>query len=186
MTRATRIAAVVLAIAAIQAAAVLVYLRLDRGRRAPAPFTATALAGTAAPALLVERADGGELDPAHGVRGVRLVHFWATWGVPCRDELPALLARAAAVPGLELIAVSVDDDWAAVRAFFPGGVPREIARARARDAHRTYGARALPDTYVVTADGRLVERIAGARDWTAAPATAYLRALPGRLGDGAP
>ncbi len=39
---------------------------------------------------------------------------------------------------------------------------------------------------VVTADGRVVERIAGARDWTAAPATAYLRALPARLGDRAP
>ena len=176
----------VLAIVALQAAAVLVYLRAERGRRSTAPFTATALAGTAAPALLVERADGGELDPARGVRGVRLVHFWATWCVPCREELPALLARAGVVPGLELIAVSVDDDWAAVRAFFPAGVPPAIARARARDAHHAYGARALPDTYVVTADGRVVERIAGARDWTAAPATAYLRALPARLGDRAP
>lgn len=179
MTRARRAALIVGALVAAQLVAILVYRRVERGRVARAPFDATALPGSPAPALAVERPDGTPHEVA-GPGPVRLVHFWATWCEPCRIELPALLARAAATPGLQLVAVSVDTDWDVIRRFFPRGTPAAVVRARASDAHHRYGAQALPDSYVIAADGRLVERIAGARDWTRADAAAYLRGLPAR------
>jgi thiol-disulfide isomerase/thioredoxin len=40
-----------------------------------------------------------------------VVNFWATWCVPCREEIPMLVrfAKENAAPGLMFIAVSVDD-----------------------------------------------------------------------------
>ena len=180
MTRPVKVAAIVAAVIALQVLAVVVYLRVERGRRTPTTFNATDLSGARAPRLVVERLDGTEVDLAARPGRVRMVHFWATWCGPCRKELPELLARAAAVDGLELVAVSVDDDWDAVRRFFPAGVPREVVRARDPLAHRRWGAWGLPDTYVMAPDGRLVERVIGARDWSAAIAIEYLRALPVR------
>ncbi len=180
MKPAGRTAIIAAVVVALQAAAVVAYLQVERGRRVSAGFAVTTLPGLPAPALMVERVDGVELDVARDRGRVRVVHFWATWCVPCRKELPELLARAAEVDGLELLAVSVDDDWAVVREFFPAGVPRQVVRARDREAHRRYGTQALPDSYVVTPDGRLVERILGARDWSRPEARRYLRTLTER------
>jgi thiol-disulfide isomerase/thioredoxin len=43
---------------------------------------------------------------------VIIVHFWATWCPPCREEMPALenFYQAHHDEGLEVIAVSVEDD----------------------------------------------------------------------------
>lgn len=180
MTRARRTAVVVAVLLALQAIAIIAYLRVDRSRRAARPFVSTPLAGLPAPALVAERPDGASLDASRPSGRTRLVHFWATWCEPCRVELPGLLARAREVAGLELVAVSVDADWAAVHAFFPDGIPPEVVRAVDRDAHHRYGATALPDSYVLDRDGRLVERIAGTRDWSTARAGAYLSAVVAR------
>ena len=54
-----------------------------------------------------------------------LVHFWATWCVPCVEELPALqrLATRLAPQGLEVIAVNAQENAARIRPFAapPGG-----------------------------------------------------------------
>ncbi len=178
MTRA-RAALIVGGVIAAQVALALVYRHVARDRADHAGFAVRALPGAPAPPLEVERADGARLIVG-GPGRVRLVHFWATWCRPCRAELPALLARAAATPGLELWAVSVDDDWAAIARFFPAGVPAVVVRAPAADAHRRYGAQALPDTYVVGADGALVAQVPGARDWTTGAAARFLRGLAAR------
>ncbi len=183
MTRRAKLALAVVAIVALQALAWLGYRAIERDRAAPRGFVATPIAASPAPALVVER-DGEAPYDLTAARGrVRLVHFWATWCVPCRAELPALVAAAAEVGDLELIAVSVDDRWDVIRGFFPRGVPTTIVRALDRDAHRRFGGQALPDAYVVSADGQLIERIAGARDWTRPDARAYLRGLAARVRD---
>lgn len=180
MRSSVRRALVVGAVVAIQAIAVGLYLRIDRARRPSAGFTFTTLPGSPAPPLVVQRPDGREQDVA-GAGRVRVIHFWATWCAPCRKELPELLARAAEVRDLELFAVSIDDDWRAVRDFFPSEVPTPIVKVKEREAHRQYGAHTLPDTYVLSSDGRLVERIVGARDWSMSEAREYLRTLPSRI-----
>jgi thiol-disulfide isomerase/thioredoxin len=173
--RARRIAVAAGAIVAVQAALAAVYLAVERNRGAPVShFSFERLAGTeSAPALRLEARDGT-------VRAWRpgrptLVHFWATWCAPCQEELPALLAAARAVSGessFDLVAVSVDDSWPVIDSFFDGQVPSEIARDPG--AASRFGVGPLPDSFFVSADGRLVARYRGARDWQAAAARAHL------------
>ncbi len=166
---------------AVQAAAIVLYMvvRRDRGRESPATFAVEPLTPRDAPLLAFERSDQhtGSLAQLRGK--VVMVHFWATWCVACRDELPGLLALAdelARAKNFELLAVSVDDDWEAMRLFFAGSIPSGVVRPDGPDVHRRFGASTLPDTYLVDVRGNLVARYAGARDWKAAGAREHLAA----------
>lgn len=115
-------------------------------------------------------------DDAIGQRPI-LVHFWATWCVPCRRELPALLAAARdAGVGDRVIAVSTDASWQPVSAFFDGAIPAQIAREANGSVARVLGVSSLPDTYLVDAQGRATRRIMGTLDWSRAEHRAWLAA----------
>lgn len=160
------------ALVALQVAALLIYRAVERSRTsASSRFHAEILRGDRpAPALELLRPDGSRLSLA-SLRGRPvLVHFWATWCPPCRDELPGLLAAARRHrdAGLVLLAVSVDEEWPVVRDYFAGQVPPEIVRAADLRAHQRYDVITLPDTYLVAPDGHLALRYGGARDWATA------------------
>lgn len=148
-----RVVAVAVALVALQGAALWIYLRAERA---------------AVPEVALERPDGASsMLSAHRGKWV-LVHFWATWCPPCREELPGLLAlgeRLRSTGRFELVAISVDRDWDAVRTFFGGVVPRAVVRARDPDPHRRFGATTLPASYLLDPDGGLSEQFPGARDW---------------------
>ena len=171
---------------AIQAAAVAVYFAVQRSRDESkvSAFRVEQLRGdTAAPDIELERADGSRLSVHDLDSRVRLVHFWATWCPPCVEELPGLLAtsRKLSDRGLTLVAISMDDDWTKIRAFFGGAVPPEVYRAVEPDAHEKYDIVSLPDTYLVPRNDRLQLRYGGARDWRSHEALSHLRGqLPAR------
>src|SRR5580765_3905282 len=66
---------------------------------------------TAAPAIVLQSADGArvELSSYHGK--VVLVDFWASWCAPCKTSFPALdgLYREYAALGLDVLAVNLDE-----------------------------------------------------------------------------
>jgi cytochrome c biogenesis protein CcmG/thiol:disulfide interchange protein DsbE len=69
--------------------------------------------------LVAPDLEGRSVDVAADQGKVRVVDFWATWCVPCRDELPALgqLVRQWGSRGLSVYAVSFDEDPDQIRAF---------------------------------------------------------------------
>ncbi len=76
-----------------------------------APVPPSAAAGThAAAAARVAPIDGAQLAAllANDSDRVRIVNLWATWCGPCVEELPELVALAAARPDLDVTLVSVD------------------------------------------------------------------------------
>jgi thiol-disulfide isomerase/thioredoxin len=62
---------------------------------------------------------GGALVRIDARGTVRVVDFWATWCDPCREQIPALdrLASAYGEKGLDVYAVSFDEDKAQVQSF---------------------------------------------------------------------
>jgi thiol-disulfide isomerase/thioredoxin len=127
--------------------------------------------GDTFPQLALMRLDGGESVDLSEYRGkALLVNFWATWCEPCRREMPALEALAAEEKRLAVIGVTVDTDLNLAREFV---LKHRLTFARYADpgmasTRPVLVSQALPVTYLIAADGRLLARYLGARDWNAA------------------
>jgi thiol-disulfide isomerase/thioredoxin len=169
-SRGLRIAAILLVLAAVQALLVFGYKHVAQRRRAaesPA-FRYERLPERPSPELTLRRIDGSSSKLSAWRGKPLLLHFWATWCPPCREELPGILqlGRELAVEGrLQLVAVSMDADWAVVRDYFAGEVPPEVVLVEAASAARMYDLSTLPDTYLLSAEGTTRLRFGGARDW---------------------
>ena len=111
---------------------------------------------------------------------VVLVNFWATWCIPCVQEMAALdrLQSAVGGQGATVLAISQDRDGVeAVRPFYdklrltslgiyldPKGT---VARA--------FGVTGLPITLVIDRQGREVGRLSGPAAWDSPEAVALVR-----------
>ena len=98
-----------------------------------------------------------------------VVNFWATWCVPCRDEMPSLERLRASVDGkrVVILAVNLAEPDSRVRKFldampvrFPILMDREASVAKA------WQAKLLPATFVVGPDGVIRYRHLGELDWS--------------------
>ena len=155
---------------AVQVALVVIWLLVERGRAPEPPFSVERL-DEPAPPLAVELKDLGVTAVEAGDQAL-LVHFWATWCVPCREELPSLL-QAARAADLRLLALT-DEEWPVIEAFFAGQVPAEVARDPGGEARSRFRVSGLPDTFVLGADGRVIARVGEARDWSRRGAREFL------------
>ena len=67
--------------------------------------------GAPAPAYEIHLLNGHSFGSGEGSGKVVMLHFWASWCVPCREEMPAMerYYQKHHQEGLELIAISMDD-----------------------------------------------------------------------------
>ena len=111
---------------------------------------------------------------------VVVINFWATWCGPCREELPALQALAAALggEGLAVVAISVDWDREPVARFAEQhGLEVPVLHDPTEAIARQHLANAWPTTVVVDRAGRVAYHVAGAWNWNSPGARAALHAL---------
>ena len=112
---------------------------------------------------------------------VVFLNFWATWCGPCKVEMPAMesLYQTFRSKGLEILAVSVDQQGAAVTRPFKEamGLSFPILHDSTYQVGLTYGARTLPMTYVIDRHGIIRQRVFGARDWNGQEARQLIREL---------
>lgn len=91
-----------------------------------------------------------------------LVNVWASWCVPCHEEHP-LLMQLAKQPGVRLYGINYKDDPAAARRFL-GRYGNPFARVGADRSGRVaidWGVYGVPETYVITGDGKIAYRHVG-------------------------
>ena len=99
---------------------------------------------------------------------VVIVNFWASWCPPCLAEMPSLekLYRALNAKGLEVVAISVDEDPSVIRAYRRDlGVTFPVLHDKGARVSHAFQTFKYPETYVVDRDGKLVMKMIGAVDW---------------------
>jgi thiol-disulfide isomerase/thioredoxin len=121
----------------------------------------------AAPEFNLEGLDGKPvtLEAARGK--VVLLNFWATWCGPCRAETPDLIAlQSRYKDALEIIGLAVDvDDPEDVKAFAEkSGINYPVAIASDEVRARYGGITALPTSFLLDTDGRVVQKHVGMFD----------------------
>lgn len=107
------------------------------------------------PPLVLHDVDGAAIDLAAFAGKPILLNFWATWCMPCRVEMPALKLWSSLHPGVAVVAVSVDQDAAALRRALPGmALPWPVAHDDG-SLSRAWGVTTLPTTILLNPDGSL-------------------------------
>ena len=105
---------------------------------------------------------------------VVLLNFWATYCIPCREEIPALNALQSELQaqGLKIVGASLDDTADDVNAYQQAVAKFEYqVLLGGSDAKVKYAQQVLPTTYLIDRQGRIRQKIIGARDkagWEAA------------------
>jgi cytochrome c biogenesis protein CcmG, thiol:disulfide interchange protein DsbE len=91
-----------------------------------------------------------------------VVNVWASWCVPCHEEHPLLLALAKQ-PGVRLYGINYKDDPAAARRFLGryGNPFERLGADRSGRVAIDWGVYGVPETYVITGDGRIALRHVG-------------------------
>ncbi len=99
---------------------------------------------------------------------VVILNFWATWCVPCREEMPSLKKAWSRLrtEGVQLLGVATRDQREAVTEFkkkhnleFPLPIDQDGSVAS------NWAVMAVPTAYVVNTDGRIAMRIIGGHEW---------------------
>jgi len=107
------------------------------------------------------------------------VNFWATWCPPCVEEVPSLESMAISLEGtdMRLLAVSVDDDWDAIRRFFVKGTKIGVLLDKSHTIPKTFGTTQYPETYFLDGQGHVRYYFANLRNWSKPEAVACLESL---------
>ena len=112
-----------------------------------------------------------------------LVHFFATWCEPCREELPALqrLSDRGKESSLAVFAISVGEPDLRVRRFFePMPLTFPVLLDRDKEVAKTWRVETLPTTYVL--DGARKPRllVEGEFEWDRVKVGELLNAVSSR------
>jgi len=115
-----------------------------------------------------------------------VLNFWFTECAPCREEMPSLdrLARRVGGQGVEVLALSVDDEKGKVERFLAADAhlkgrnpafrvlldPQKLVPPR-------YGTYKYPETYLISGTGRILARFVGPRDWASPEAIKLVESL---------
>ena len=101
---------------------------------------------------------------------VTLVNIWATWCLPCREEMPSMQALydSLGTRGFRIAAISIDEGSPEdVVAFAQNlGLTFDILHDRSGSVERLYQTTGVPESFLLDRRGVLVKRVIGAHDWS--------------------
>ena len=133
-----------------------------------------------APDFSLEDLSGKRLSLKDLKRKVVFLNFWATWCIPCREEMPMMekLHREFKQQGLEVVAINIKENKKAIRKFVDDlGLTFTVLLDRDGKVSEEYGAWAIPLSYFINRKGEFVGKVEGDRKWDSQEARAFFREL---------
>ena len=121
----------------------------------------------AAPAFQLNDLNGKPVSLAEAKGKIVLLNFWATWCGPCRAEIPDLVdLQKRYADKFEIIALATDEDDPdeVRRVVLQSGINYRVAMS-SEAVRRDYGGiAALPTSFVIDPEGRIVQKHVGLND----------------------
>ena len=111
-----------------------------------------------------------------------IINVWASWCGPCRQEMKSLERLAWDRPrDFAIIGISTDDDADQAKSYL-GASHATISQFidSGLEMESMLGATRLPLTVLVGADGKVLQRIYGAREWDSEESRRLIEAAFGR------
>jgi thiol-disulfide isomerase/thioredoxin len=146
--------------------ALMLYFGYHQARRnvTAAPH---AFQSTTAPDFSLESLDGPNMRLSDLRGKAVLLNFWATWCGPCKIEMPWFvdLQKQYGPQGLQIVGVAMDDASKQDIAKFAKdmGVNYPILIGKEAVGDQYGGVPALPETFLIGRDGKIVDKIIGLR-----------------------
>lgn len=112
--------------------------------------------GKPAPDFILENLTGEKIDSAQMRGGPVLVHFWASWCQPCRDEVHRLetAARSYRSRGFEILAITNESDRGEVGQFVrEQDLSFQILLDPTNTVFDAYRVTGIPTSFFIDADG---------------------------------
>jgi cytochrome c biogenesis protein CcmG, thiol:disulfide interchange protein DsbE len=121
--------------------------------------------GPIAPAFELDLLDGsGSVDLGRYSGRPVVLNFWASWCGPCKDETGPLehAWERWSKRGVQIVGIDTRDSADAAQAFVEGhGITYPIAVDASGATADRYGVTGMPQTFVISGDGRIVSRTVG-------------------------
>ncbi len=109
---------------------------------------------------------------------VVILNFWASWCAPCVEEMPSLQAFQQQMPGVQVVAVASNEDFAKYQHFV---AQQHLSLLTVFDQNQTsnklYGSFRFPETYVIDKRGIIRRKFIGPQDFTSPSFLKYIQKL---------
>lgn len=112
--------------------------------------------------------EGSEISLEDFEGKVVFLNFWATWCGPCREEMPSMekLWQRFKEEAFVILAVDLREEKEEVNSFMKDyGLTFSVLLDSRGEVANNYGIRAIPTTFLIDSEGRIVGKALGARDW---------------------
>jgi len=147
--------------------AFMLYFGYHQARKSPGAAGASFTESTIAPDFSLESLDGKTTHLSDFRGKAVLLNFWATWCGPCKIEMPWFvdLQKQYGSQGLQIVGVAMDDGSKEDIAKFAKdmGVNYPILIGKESVGDQYGGVPALPESFLIARDGKIVDKIVGLR-----------------------
>jgi thiol-disulfide isomerase/thioredoxin len=148
-------------------AALMLYFGYHQARRTGEGSTPRLTQASLAPDFSLESLDGKSLRLSDLRGKAVLLNFWATWCGPCKIEMPWFvdLQKQYGSQGLQIVGVAMDDASKEDISKFAKdmGVNYPILIGKESVGDQYGGVPALPESFLISRDGKIVDKIIGLR-----------------------
>ena len=134
----------------------------------------------AAPDFSLPNIDGQQVSLQQYRGKVVFLNFWATWCIPCREEMPVLerLHQTYHAQDLAIVSIDLKESADQVKTFFQKhSLSFPALLDQDGSVFRDYLVAGMPTTYLIDREGTLLARGVGGRDWTRAEALQLIQEL---------